>query len=88
MESGIFAGENPEKAARWLQIYQNLIEGYDAVVKLTPEEKTALPYVVLSIQLICVGYFSGVEKFSELCSLKAAMLRWLLENRNGLEYQT
>lgn len=87
VESGIFAGENPEKAARWLQIYQKLIEGYDAVVKLTPEEKTALPYVVLSIQLICVGYFSGVEKFSELYSLNAAMLRWLLENRNGLEYQ-
>lgn len=51
---------------KWLLIYQNLLKGYDEVVHLLDIEKEILPYVVLSIQFICIAYFSDKEKYADL----------------------
>ena len=69
---------------KWLPLYQNIIQGYDGVVQLTEEEKKALPYVVLSIQLICVAYFADKEQFTELAKVNEQMLVELMEHQNEL----
>ena len=42
--------------------------------------------MVMSIQLICVGFFSTQEKFERLAETNTAMLKWLLKNREKLDY--
>ena len=76
-----------EKLDRWVEVWQNILRGYDAVVHMTPEEKAAVPYVVLSIQLICVGYFSGIEKLELLAQTNIQMTRWLIAHRDELRYE-
>lgn len=67
---------------KWKDVFRGIILGYDSVAHLTEAEKSALPYVVFSIQLICVGFFSTQEKYRELTKTNAAMLRWLMEHRD------
>ena len=70
---------------RWTDIYRALLDGYADVAHLTDAEREAAPYVVLSIQLICVGYFSGIEKFADLARSNVAMTEWLLERFDRLK---
>ena len=69
---------------KWLKLYKNIIRGYDEVVGLTEDEKQALPYVVFSIQLICVAYFADKEEFAELAKINEKMLARLLECKSEL----
>lgn len=68
---------NDEKLLKWVQIYKNIIYGYDAVAKLTAEEKAAIPYVVLSNQLLALAWFEGQEKFKDLYVTNKKMTEWL-----------
>ena len=77
--------DEEEIIQKWLPLYQNIIRGYDAVVKLTEEEKQMLPYVVFSIQLICVAYFADKEEFAELARVNEKMLLRLMECREDLK---
>ena len=63
---------------------ENIIAGYDSVCKLSNEEKQAIPYVVFSIQMICVAYFSNMDKYIELAKVNQEMLMWLYLNRDKL----
>lgn len=79
---------NRDDAVRkWLPLYQNMVRGYDEVVKLTEEEKKVLPYVIFSIQLICVAYFADKEEFQELAKVNEAMLVQLVNHKDELEYK-
>ncbi len=79
---------NRDDAVRkWLPLYQNMVRGYDEVVKLTEEEKKVLPYVIFSIQLICVAYFADKEEFQELAKVNEAMLVRLVNHKDELEYK-
>lgn len=66
------------KLSKWIQICKNIIYGYDDVVKLTEEEKKAVPYVVLSNQLIALAWFEGKEKFQELYETNKKMTEWIV----------
>lgn len=68
---------NEEKLKKWLVIYQNILCGYDEVVKLTAEEKKAVPYVVLSNQLLALAWFEGQEKYKELYETNKQMTEWM-----------
>lgn len=83
----IFDSGEYEKLDRWVEVWQNILRGYDAVIHMTPEEKAAVPYVVLSIQLICVGYFSGIEKLEPLAKTNIQMTQWLIAHRDELRYE-
>ena len=61
-----FEPGNDAKFSKWVQIYKNILYGYDAVVKMTEEEKRAVPYVVLSNQLLALAWFAGSDKYQEL----------------------
>lgn len=79
-----FAQGDADKLSKWIDIYKNIIYGYDGVCKLSNEEKQALPYVVFSIQMICVAYFNGIDKYQELANTNKKMLKWLSTNKDKL----
>lgn len=65
---------------KWLEILDNLVAGYDSINKLSDSEKQAIPYVIYSIQIICISYFSQYDKYVDLTDINTKMLKWLLEN--------
>ncbi len=73
-----FEAGNEAKLAKWIEIYKNIITGYDDVVTLTVEEKQAIPYVVLSNQLLALAWFAGQEKFAELYETNKKMTEWMV----------
>lgn len=73
-----FVGNDNTKLERWLDIYKNILLGYDSVVKLTNEERKAIPYVLISNQLVCVAWFSTQEKYAKIYETNKAMTRWLV----------
>lgn len=79
-----FAENDCEKLQKWFIIFENIIMGYDSVCKLSNEEKQAIPYVIYSIQMICVAYFSSMDKYIELAKVNQKMLLWLHDNRDTL----
>lgn len=70
----------------WLEIYRNLILGYDSVVKLTTEEKMALPYVILANQFVCVAWIDDREKYPEMFETNKKMTNWLLNHFDELQF--
>ncbi len=74
-----FEEGNEEKLEKWIRIYKNIVCGYDDVVKLTEKEKQALPYVVLSNQLLALAWFAGQEKFAEVYETNRKMTEWLIK---------
>ena len=53
-------------------------------LEISAKEKEALPYIVFSIQMICVAYFSESEKYAELAKINQKMLRQLIAHRDML----
>ncbi len=82
-----FVENDDDKMNKWLLVFKNIINGYDSVCKLSKEEKQAIPYVVFSIQMICVACFNGIDKLSELEIVNKKMLSWLYEHRDYLEVE-
>lgn len=72
----------------WLALVKEVFTGYDQVVKLTTQEKAAIPYVMLSNQLICVAYFSEYEKHSQFLKTNKEMTQWLIEQFDCLQHLT
>lgn len=75
--SETFAEDNEEKLQKWIDIYKNIIWGYDSVAKLSAEERSAVPYVILSNQLLALAWFAEQEKFRELYEVNVKMTQWL-----------
>lgn len=64
----------------WQKILDNLIKGYNRIDNLSKDEIKAIPYVIYSIEIICIAYFSKYDKFEELTERNISMLKWLIEN--------
>ena len=71
--------------AKWLEIYRNIIYGYDSAVHITREEQIAIPYVILANQFVCVASFSEREKDSELFCKNKQMTSWLIDQFEKLK---
>ena len=63
----------------WKEILEGLIAGYDRIEPLTKEEKEAIPYVIDSIQFLCITYFSSIDKYADLAATNIRMLRLIGE---------
>lgn len=70
---------------KWLDIYRDIICGYDSVVHLTDAERKAIPYVILANQFVCVAWFSEQEKYTEIYETNKRMTGWLLQNFKGMD---
>ncbi len=71
--------KNPDMIYDWLKIYKAMISGYDKVVNMSDEEKEAVPYVILANQIVCIGYFSGYEKYRDIFLTNKEMTIKLIE---------
>ena len=63
----------------WLEVYRNIICGYDSVAHLTDEERMAIPYIILANQFVCVAWFAGQDKYAELFETNKRMTLWLIQ---------
>ncbi len=70
---------------RWLGICRDIICGYDSVAHLTDEERSAIPYVILANQFICVAWFAEQDKYAELFEINKRMTAWLIEKFEELK---
>ncbi len=70
---------------KWLQIYRDIIRGYDGVAKLTEEERKAIPYIVLANQFVCVAWFAEQNKYAEILETNTRMTAWLIEKFEELK---
>ena len=64
----------------WLEVYRNIICGYDSVAHLTDEERKAIPYIILANQFVCVAWFAGQDKYAELFEINKRMTLWLIDH--------
>lgn len=80
-----FEEDDEEKLSKWIQIYRNILCGYDDVVHLTEAEKKAAPYVVLSNQLLALAWFADKEKFREVYETNKRMTEWLISKLDNLK---
>ena len=81
-----FDEKDQTKLSKWLEIYRNILWGYDSVVKLTKEECAALPYVVMADQLVSTAWFSEQDKYMELFETNKRMTQWLITIFDELKF--
>ena len=81
-----FESDNIDKLKQWLTIYKNIMYGYDEVVKLSDDEWKAIPYVVITNQLISTAWFSEQENYRDLYETNKKMVEWMLDNFNDMMF--
>ena len=79
-----FDEKDPEKLARWIEIYKNIVYGYDSVAKLSSNEMDAIPYVILSNQLICCAWLSDQDKYKNIFNVNKKMTNWICNHFENL----
>ncbi len=82
-----FDAADTDRLNKWISIYQNILYGYDSVVHLSEAEKQAVPYIILSNQLICCAWFSEQEKYRNLFETNAKMTEWICANFDRLSIE-
>lgn len=82
--SECFAENNPDKLSKWLEIRKSIMNGYDSVCPLSEVEWKAIPYVIYSIQMICIAWGADTKKYPNITEVNCRMLLWLYENRDKL----
>lgn len=70
---------------RWLEIFRDMICGYDSVAHLTEEERKAIPYVILANQFVCVAWFAEQDQYAEIFQINRRMTAWLMEKLEELK---
>ena len=69
----------------WLEIYRDIIWGYDSVAHLTEAERKAIPCIILANQFVCVAWFAEQDRYAELFEVNKKMTAWLIENLEELK---
>ena len=78
--SETFENGNSDKFMKWISVMKEMIAGYDSVVKLTDEEKQAVPYIILANQFISTAYFADKDRYEELYETNRKMTRCIIDN--------
>ena len=63
---------------------EEIMYGYDSVVKLSDTEKKAIPYMILANQFVSTAFFAGKDKYEELYRTNKAMTEWIGTNMDKL----
>lgn len=84
--SETFAEGDENKLEKWVEIYKEIIIGYDSIVKLSGDEFKAVPYVLLSNQLIATAWFAEQEKLKDFYDVNIKMTRWIVNNFDKLKF--
>ena len=84
--SETFAEDDDNKLEKWIDIYKEIVFGYDSIVKLSDDEFNAVPYVLLSNQLIATAWFADQEKYKDIYETNIKITRWIVNNFNKLKF--
>ena len=82
-----FEADNADKLNQWISIYKNILYGYDEVANLSENEWKAIPYVVITNQLISTAWFSEQEKYKELYEINKKMTEWMMQNFDNMSFE-
>lgn len=85
--SECFEFDNIDKLKKWIMVYKSIMYGYDEVVKLSDDEWKAIPYVVITNQIISTVWFSEQEKYRELYEINKKMTEWMLHNFDDMIFE-
>lgn len=77
-----FAGAGEGES--FVELAHAIWRGYHAAAPLTAAERSALPDMVIAIQLICVAAFTGTDRFAALAETNRQMLEMILQNEKAL----
>lgn len=69
---------------RWIDMYKNVVAGYEKIIPLSTDEKKAMPYVIYAIQLIFIAYLDGKNELKDMLRKNREMLHLLWENHDRL----
>ncbi len=75
-----FEDGNEDKLSKWISIMKEILIGYDTVVRLSDEEKKAVPYIILSNQFISTAWFADKDKYKDIFDVNVKMTKWIIEN--------
>ena len=83
--SETFEDGNEAKLERWTGILKEIMCGYDSVVHMTAEEKAAIPYMILTNQVISTAWFADKDKYRDQYETNLKMTRWIIRNFDKLK---
>ena len=83
--SETFEEGNEAKLDKWTGIMKEILYGYDSVVRMNAEEKEAVPYMILTNQLISTAWFADKDKYRDLYETNLKMTRWIIRNFDKLK---
>ena len=83
--SETFEEGNEAKLDRWTGIMKDILCGYDSVVRMTAEEKEAVPYMILTNQLISTAWFGVKDRYRNQYETNLKMTRWIIRNFSRLK---
>ncbi|MDE6844568.1 MAG: helix-turn-helix domain-containing protein [Lachnospiraceae bacterium] len=69
-----------ERFVKWIEIYKEIMYGYDTVARLSEDERKAIPYVVLSNQLLATVWFSQQDKYKDVYEVNKLMTKSIVED--------
>jgi len=69
----------------WLDIYRDILWGYDSVAHLSEAEWKAIPYIILANQFVCVAWFGEQDKYRDIFETNKRMTVWLMEKFEELQ---
>ena len=83
--SETFEERNEAKLDKWTGIMKEILYGYDSVVRMTAAEKEAVPYMILTNQLISTAWFAEKDRYRDLYETNLKMTRWIIRNFDMLK---
>lgn len=83
--TGILSEGSAEANEKWLEILGGILNGYDLEGRLTHEEKQAVFYVICSILMICIAFFTGRGKYREQAKTNCRMLQFIVQNKEKIK---
>lgn len=71
----------------WLQVVEDVKDGYGEVIEMTPEEERAIPYVMQGIELLFVAFFLNEGDGTNAAGARDLYI-WLREGMNHVQIKT
>ena len=75
-----FEEGNEEKILKWVNVMKEIMYGYDSVIRMTEQEKEAIPYMILANQFVSTAFFADKDKYEELYRINKKMTEWIVRN--------
>ena len=69
---------------KWVEVLKEIMLGYDSVVRMSNQEKKAVPYMILANQFVATAFFADKDKYTELFKTNKKMTEWIVGNREKI----